>query len=964
MKKRRLIIISLFLCLLTSTVFSSIAFASTDWYTNSEDTKDISKFGDSKRRTANTAENNIDKQDIFDTKLGDIKDVPSWLNKSKSFIVVRKSKSGNTKVYVNTPNVQQLLKVSVLGYSPTGWENQTYTPEDRIIKNVGKNDSNVINKFGYNIPVNRYSGEGPSLIIEPEDFVPTTIRGKVRALAEAVFGGSFIKAPDKENYNDLKYLGREYADSSSEKHLIFIQNYWNTFKNSIADESDASGGLASAALKEYDEQHGKRGGKKYKDWYGMNADWCGMFVSYCVSKTGYADRGELKRFGALAKAWKRPKLSKKCKWTYSPARSAKPKKGDIVVFKHGHVGIVTDVKGSKIYTVEGNTNAKHHRNSVVAKHSYSMNNRDLDGFCRLIKNNQSGDYSSSNTFTGSNVDASFKNKIQQNQCLLSNANSNCVKTVAGTETSVSVKDLYFESGAFKIDTGRGRLTRAQAIKVMNTLQSYLGPTYSEAMSNLMNIMKKRLGNKYKAPKYLDPRVMPYDIDLLQLDLDKKDITVRDPRVELYKKTNALGGLVNEKVNLTSVFNQNTLMKPVLKTTGIFSKGAVVLNQLTNFEVIDNLGLSPAKLWKSAPSTFVMLLLMCLFVFKLVKMASKFLTGRGVALHQILITTLFFTCMLGLVTMFTIRPDRTWNTIKKVGNVAFNVGETITVQQNGNISELFGDNTDSSVTYYLPYFNAWTEYNTGYPLLAKEQQIDKKANVPEVDHIKLPKINGKETQLWAIALADSFNQQGQNGYGANIENASTNTEATKNGALVNMNAYRAMDHFIAPRLTSKNPKDGNLGITNKINENYNGKFQNMSFFSICAHITTAFNMFLIALIKCLIFYHFIYMLFMLIYNLLLSVGAKTDVKRLLKNTFFPMIYIICWGTYAGLVILINSAATDLLAFAFSVGLLTLTFALVRMMKTFPDTYPVSLKLIGELAEKAKEWIEHSKRMREE
>ena len=141
MIKRRLILIGLFLCLLTSTVF-----ASTDWYTNSEDTKDISKFGDSKRTTS-SSKNNIDKQDIYDTKLGDIKDIPSWLNRNKSFVVVRKSKSGNTKVYVNVPNVQQLLKVSVLGYSPTGWENQTYTPEDNIIKNVGENDNNIINKI-------------------------------------------------------------------------------------------------------------------------------------------------------------------------------------------------------------------------------------------------------------------------------------------------------------------------------------------------------------------------------------------------------------------------------------------------------------------------------------------------------------------------------------------------------------------------------------------------------------------------------------------------------------------------------------------------------------------------------------------------------------------------------------------------------------------------------------------------
>ena len=957
MIKRRLILIGLFLCLLTSTVF-----ASTDWYTNSEDTKDISKFGDSKRTTS-SSKNNIDKQDIYDTKLGDIKDIPSWLNKNKSFVVVRKSKSGNTKVYVNVPNVQQLLKVSVLGYSPTGWENQTYTPEDNIIKNVGENDNNIINKFGYNIPVNRYAGESPSLIIEPDNFVPTTIRGKIKALVDAATGGSFIKAPDKENYNDLKYLGHEYVDSSSEKHLIFIQNYWNTFKNSISEEADISGGLASAALKEYDEQQGKKGGKKYKSWYGTDADWCGMFVSYCVFTAGYADKGELKKFGALAKAWKKPKLSNKCKWTYSPASSAKPQKGDIVVFKHGHVGIVVEVEGNKIQTVEGNTNTRNHKNSDVGKHKYSMSNDDIDGYCRLIKNSEeSASYENKNTFTGNNISISAKEKIPQNQCLLSNADGNCVKTVAGTETSVSVKDLYFESGAFKIDTGRGKLTRAQAIKVMNTLQSYLGPTYSEAMSNLMTIMEQRLGDKYKTPKYLDPRVMPYDIDLLQLDQDKKDITVRDPRVEIYNKTNTFGGLVNERINLKSVFNQNTLMKPALKVIGLFSKGAVVVNQLTNFEVIDNLGLSPAKLWKSAPATLAMLLLMCLFVFKLVKMASKFLTGNGVALHQVLITTFFFACMLGLVTMFTIRPDRTWNTIKKVGNVAFNAGETITVEQNGNVSELFGDNIDSSVTYYLPYFNAWTEYNTGYPLLAKEQQIDKKSNAPEVDSIKLPKLNGKETQLWAVVLADSFNQKGENGYGANIENAATNTEATKNGMVVNTNAYRAVDHFIAPRLTSKSPKDGKLNITNTINENYNGHFQNMSFFSTCAHIITAFNMFLIALIKCLIFYYFVYMLFMLIYNLILAVGARTDVRKLFKNTFFQLIYITLWGTYAGLVILLNSASTDLLAFAFSVGLLSLTFTFVRIMKSFPDTYPASLKIVGNLVDKAKGKYTQHRRMR--
>ena len=92
--------------------------------------------------------------------------------------------------------------------------------------------------------------------------------------------------------------------------------------------------------------------------------------------------------------------------------------------------------------------------------------------------------------------------------------------------------------------------------------------------------------------------------------------------------------------------------------------------------------------------------------------------------------------------------------------------------------------------------------------------------------------------------------------------------------------------------------------------------------------------------------------MLIYNLILAVGARTDIRKLFKNTFFQLIYITLWGTYAGLVILLNSASTDLLAFAFSVGLLSLTFTFVKIMKSFPDTYPASLKIVGDLAEKAK------------
>ena len=60
------------------------------------------------------------------------------------------------------------------------------------------------------------------------------------------------------------------------------------------------------------------------------------------------------------------------------APSSMPKEGDLVIFKHSHIGIVVNVNSdtNKISTIEGNASNR------VRHRSYNFGNPDIDGYCR------------------------------------------------------------------------------------------------------------------------------------------------------------------------------------------------------------------------------------------------------------------------------------------------------------------------------------------------------------------------------------------------------------------------------------------------------------------------------------------------------------------------------------------------------------------------------------------------------
>ncbi len=128
------------------------------------------------------------------------------------------------------------------------------------------------------------------------------------------------------------------------------------------------------------------GGYKYKEWYGMDADWCAMFVSWCANECGYIDDGIFVKSAGVAiirSFYEQQGLFYK-KGRYEP------KAGDLIIFgptgsKHIELVAGYDKTSGIITTIGGNTGTSqttpYHKGSQVKEKKISIGYSDIYGFC-------------------------------------------------------------------------------------------------------------------------------------------------------------------------------------------------------------------------------------------------------------------------------------------------------------------------------------------------------------------------------------------------------------------------------------------------------------------------------------------------------------------------------------------------------------------------------------------------------
>lgn len=160
--------------------------------------------------------------------------------------------------------------------------------------------------------------------------------------------------------------------------------------NLISVASDEVGYLEKKNNTQLDgktENAGSNNYTKYGAWYGLNgssAYWCHMFVSWCANQAGISTSVIPKTASCgTGVAW----FKNKGRWH---ARSGyTPIVGDIVYFTENggtspaHVGIVCDVSGGKVYTIEGNTSGGStvvSNGGGVAKKSYALTYNQILGY--------------------------------------------------------------------------------------------------------------------------------------------------------------------------------------------------------------------------------------------------------------------------------------------------------------------------------------------------------------------------------------------------------------------------------------------------------------------------------------------------------------------------------------------------------------------------------------------------------
>ena len=118
------------------------------------------------------------------------------------------------------------------------------------------------------------------------------------------------------------------------------------------------------------------------------ADWCAIFCHYCVYQVVYISLKNYDKSGKLVRQMlgepsdpkKNCGASVHLLWNYMEAKKEIvkiPKKGDFIFLNSKkHIGLVEDVDGSKVYTIEGNS-----KNSVK-RHSYSLKDKYIVGYGR------------------------------------------------------------------------------------------------------------------------------------------------------------------------------------------------------------------------------------------------------------------------------------------------------------------------------------------------------------------------------------------------------------------------------------------------------------------------------------------------------------------------------------------------------------------------------------------------------
>ncbi|MBS6194793.1 MAG: lysozyme family protein [Clostridiales bacterium] len=171
-------------------------------------------------------------------------------------------------------------------------------------------------------------------------------------------------------FSDMKAAELGWSNYGDKQYVPHVLRYYTFGRIPIGMGSQA---IVQVAL----SQEGNVGGQPYWSWYGFNSrvEWCACFVSWCAEQCGYIQSGVIPKFSSVSAG---------VDWFAAKGQfrdaSYVPAAGDLIFFdweNNGtidHVGIVENVTGGTVNTIEGNSGDK------CARRSYSMGSSSIYGY--------------------------------------------------------------------------------------------------------------------------------------------------------------------------------------------------------------------------------------------------------------------------------------------------------------------------------------------------------------------------------------------------------------------------------------------------------------------------------------------------------------------------------------------------------------------------------------------------------
>lgn len=794
---------------------------------------------------------------IFDLTLKNVVNPIGWAYNFKNFTVIKDDK------YIPAPNVQMFGKNLITRDLAQGWD---YTPEDKEPLTTGR----------FDFPLPDYKGEYPLTYMSLNGVLPSSWWDGVWKGIKALVGVSFIDVPNEENFNSLVTLNNNYKERELEL-AEKLQLPLKVFHDAI---------------------------------YGT---WATTQFQYQYMKPEEKEQAEARQnrltFGSLSG-----------KEAYN---AAKTKRADVDGGKYRYKSLEEALYGNEEHKpLQGALSAfEEWKSKLTEEDKAIVNSTPLNELLSKFKNmsprwwlanypedeiwkegedpNIIGEYENAQAII--NKYNAFTTKVSKTgphsyaQCLIQSDEKNkCISSKYGEPTTIAIGNAHVLSGGHEVLLGKKSLTREDVITYLEKLRSFTGPYYTEVLGNLLKSIEYHWGRPLDLEQKIY-RVLPYDRNKLPAnELDQ--FSISDPRNDIFRAT-GLGGIVSEGIITNFNFFNIKPQKIIINIIAAINDWAIYLNNIISFDVLDDLGLSPAKLWGGGLVSVLIPALAIIFLVSTIKFAFNYLS-KGASLRKFVSVFLIFVLQLGFFTLLAVRPEQTWGSIKGSLNTWLNFGELTTIKADPTLGYLI---PNGSSTYALPYYDAWSVYNVGHGLKAPENYIINEIDSPLPEEINFipPKMNGLNINHWSMVLANSFDYYGKSEQINSIKIEKDGEEIRVNGPNVNNNAYRVVDHFLAPRVTITDEGNGKT-VTTKENPFNNGKFQK-AFFELLPRLFISLINLFVLIVKVLTFFWLWYKLYTIVVQIFTE-KLKNRNKSWLSifgEILVPIVYIIIIGVISGI-----------------------------------------------------------------